>query len=179
MRAMLLDWMTEVCAEFTLKRETYHLSVNCLDRLLMLWHNIQKEEFQLIGLGAMYVAAKLEEVYSPKLQDWVRSADNGFSVTQIKSVEQRILHLLCWKALVLTPSSHLNWLMTQWDSFVEYQFGCVPYNDPHDFSHLPTALKTHHTKQYEKRMIYFKKRSNKSYKKYRETMQVLDTASLL
>jgi len=28
MRAILLDWMEEVCAEFGLKRETLHLAMN-------------------------------------------------------------------------------------------------------------------------------------------------------
>lgn len=32
MRAILLDYMQEVCAEFGLKRETFHLSMNYADR---------------------------------------------------------------------------------------------------------------------------------------------------
>jgi len=34
MRAILLDWMMEVCAEFNLKRETFHLAVIYVDRYL-------------------------------------------------------------------------------------------------------------------------------------------------
>ena len=34
MRAILVDWMMEVCSEFHLKRETFHLAVAYLDRHL-------------------------------------------------------------------------------------------------------------------------------------------------
>ena len=60
MRAMLVDWMMEVCNEFTMKRETFHLSVNYVDRILSLMINIQKNELQLIGIVAMFIASKIE-----------------------------------------------------------------------------------------------------------------------
>lgn len=34
MRSILLDWMMEVCMEFTLKRETFYYAVNYVDRYL-------------------------------------------------------------------------------------------------------------------------------------------------
>lgn len=34
MRSTLIDWLAEVCKEFTLKRETFHLCVHNLDRYL-------------------------------------------------------------------------------------------------------------------------------------------------
>ena len=60
MRTILLDWMMEVCSEFTLKRETFHLSVNYVDRYLSKVRNIEKYRLQLIGLSAMYIASKNE-----------------------------------------------------------------------------------------------------------------------
>lgn len=45
MRATLLDWMMEVAEEFHLKRETYHISVNIVDRYLSLKHAIKKRHF--------------------------------------------------------------------------------------------------------------------------------------
>jgi hypothetical protein len=60
MRAILLDWMMEVCMEFTLKRETYHYAVNYVDRYLSSVPQIQKWELQLIGVTAMYIASKVE-----------------------------------------------------------------------------------------------------------------------
>lgn len=60
MRATLLDWMMEVSEEFQLKRETYHISVNLVDRYLSLKHSIKKRHFQLVGVTSLYIAAKLD-----------------------------------------------------------------------------------------------------------------------
>jgi len=62
MRAILLDWMMEVCMEFTLKRETFHYAVNYVDRHLNACPHIQKWELQLVGVTAMYLAAKVEVI---------------------------------------------------------------------------------------------------------------------
>lgn len=63
MRSILCDWMMEVCTEFTLKRETFHLSVSYVDRYLTKKYFIDKRKLQLIGLASMYVAAKIEVNY--------------------------------------------------------------------------------------------------------------------
>lgn len=34
LRAILVDWIMEVCKEFTLKRETFHLAVHNMDRYI-------------------------------------------------------------------------------------------------------------------------------------------------
>ena len=63
MRAILLDWMMEVCMEFTLKRETFHYAVNYVDRYLSIVGTIQKWELQLIGVASLYIAAKMEVTF--------------------------------------------------------------------------------------------------------------------
>jgi cyclin E len=60
MRAILFDWMMEVCTEFTLKRETYHMACNFVDRYLSLSQSIPKNYLQLLGVSAMFIAAKME-----------------------------------------------------------------------------------------------------------------------
>ena len=59
----------EVCSELTLKRETFHLAVNYVDRFLSRNASVKKEEYQLIGLTCMYIAAKSEEVLPPFIAD--------------------------------------------------------------------------------------------------------------
>ncbi len=34
-RAILMEWMMEVCEEFMLKRETFHFAANYVDRYLL------------------------------------------------------------------------------------------------------------------------------------------------
>lgn len=61
MRAVLMDWMMHVCYEFGLKRETFYSAVNIADKYLEKTVDQPKSEFQLVGAGAMFIAAKLEE----------------------------------------------------------------------------------------------------------------------
>ena len=44
MRAILLDWIMEVSMEFTLKRETFYITVNLVDRYLSATYNISKTD---------------------------------------------------------------------------------------------------------------------------------------
>lgn len=113
MRTILYDWMMEVSSEFTLKRETFHLAITYVDRFLSAHKCIKKEEFQLIGLVAMYIAAKVEEVYPPKISDWAKSADNGYTLASIKMMEKLVLNRLNWKIFPATIHNWANWLMNQ------------------------------------------------------------------
>lgn len=44
MRAVLVDWLTEVCKEFTLKRETLHLAVHNFDLFMARRDNVPRGE---------------------------------------------------------------------------------------------------------------------------------------
>jgi len=94
MRAILFDWMMEVCSEFRLKRETFHCAANYVDRYLSNTRNISKSQLQLIGVTAMLLASKMEEVYSPKLNDFVKSTDNAYSEAQVLEMEESIPQVL-------------------------------------------------------------------------------------
>jgi len=49
MRAILLDWMMDVCEAYNLHRETLYLSIDFLDRYLSAEQNLRKDHLQLIG----------------------------------------------------------------------------------------------------------------------------------
>lgn len=91
MRAMLLDWLIEVCNEYTLKISTFHYAANYVDRYLSAVANVQKSNFQLIGLTALSIATKIEEIVVPQLSDFAISASNIFSVETIKKMELSML----------------------------------------------------------------------------------------
>lgn len=91
MRAMLLDWLIEVCNEYTLKISTFHYAANYVDRYLSAVTNVQKSNFQLIGLTALSIATKIEEIVVPQLSDFAVSASNIFSVETIKKMELSML----------------------------------------------------------------------------------------
>lgn len=117
MRAILVDWMMEVCNEFTLKRETFHYSINFVDRFLSNHKNVRKEELQLVGVTSMFMAAKMEEVYSPRVADFAKSTDNGYTPQQIVKMEKLMLKELGWRTTPPTLAMWANWYMNQWDAY--------------------------------------------------------------
>jgi hypothetical protein len=100
MRALLLDWMIEVSAEFALQRETLYLALNYLDRYLGTVLNIQRTDFQLVGTTALYLACKMEEIQVPKIQLLILATDNGYTKSQILTMERKMTKELNW---YLTP----------------------------------------------------------------------------
>ena len=70
MRAILLDWLIEVCEVYRLHRETFYLAVDFIDRFLSLSPSVPKNRLQLIGVSCLFIGAKIEEIYPPKLQEF-------------------------------------------------------------------------------------------------------------
>jgi hypothetical protein len=137
--------------------------------------NVRKENYQLIGLTALYIAAKLEEIYPCKISDFARAADNGYSIKTIRNTENVMMKVLSWRITAPTVYTVTNWLMSQWDSFLHYHFGHIPQNNPDYFSHLN---RPEEQKAFESRYISFKLANNISYRRFRETLQVLDAFCL-
>ncbi len=96
MMAVLIDWMMEVCMEFRLKRDTFHYSVNYVNRYMSSTEQeVTKVQLQLIGLSSMSLASKLEEVYAPRLVDFAKSAADGYVVEQIQQMEKQMASVSC------------------------------------------------------------------------------------
>ena len=70
MRAVLFDWLIEVCEVYRLHRETFYLAVDFIDRFLSVAPAIPKNRLQLIGVTCLFIGAKIEEIYPPKLQEF-------------------------------------------------------------------------------------------------------------
>uniref|UniRef100_A0A2K5DJZ9 Cyclin C-terminal domain-containing protein n=1 Tax=Aotus nancymaae TaxID=37293 RepID=A0A2K5DJZ9_AOTNA len=86
MRAILLDWLMEVGEGYTLHRETFYL---------------------LIGISSLFIAAKLEEIYPPKLHQFAYVTDGACS-DEILTMEFMIMKALKWRLSPLTIVSWLN-----------------------------------------------------------------------
>jgi len=95
MRAVLTDWMVEVHQQFSLLQETLYLSVAILDRYMQeAAENVHRKKLQLVGVTAMFIAAKYEEMYAPEIGDFVYITDNAYSESQIREQEiEMITHL--------------------------------------------------------------------------------------
>ncbi|KAM7270642.1 hypothetical protein ACFE04_029856 [Oxalis oulophora] len=99
MRSILLDWLTEVHRKFELMPEMLYLTINIVDRFLSLTV-VQRKELQLVGISAMLIACKYEEIW---VNDFVSISDNAYAREQVLSMEKSILGKLEWYLTVPTP----------------------------------------------------------------------------
>lgn len=109
MRAVLLDWIIEVCEVYKLHRETYYLTMDYLDRYLTAKIDIPKQQLQLIGITCLLIAAKVEEIYPPKVSEFAYVTDGACTEEEILKMELSILKALKWE---LSPVTINNWLST-------------------------------------------------------------------
>ena len=77
-RAILVDWILNVHAKFKLLPETLFITINLIDRF-MSQHRIEKEEVQLLGVSAMLIATKYEEIYPPTVKDFIFMTKNAYT----------------------------------------------------------------------------------------------------
>lgn len=119
MRAILLDWLIEVCEVYALHRETFYLATDYVDRFLSRVENIRKTQLQLVGITALFIAAKLEEIYPPKLADFAYVTDGACTEDDILKLELLMLNKLSWALSPVTINSWLNvYLQTAHLSFI-------------------------------------------------------------
>ena len=78
MRSMLVAWLVEVHLKFKLLPETLFLTVNLIDRFTFL-RQVKKSDYQLLGVTAMLVASKYEEIYAPEVKDFIYMTDHAYS----------------------------------------------------------------------------------------------------
>ena len=66
MRTILVDWLIEVHHRFDLMPETLYLTINIIDRFLSV-KAVPRRELQLVGVSALLIASKYEEIYAPEV----------------------------------------------------------------------------------------------------------------
>jgi hypothetical protein len=106
MRAILVDWLVDVHMKFKLLPETLFLTVNLIDRFLEKVQ-ITRQKLQLVGVAAMLIASKYEEIYPPEVKDFVYVTDRAYSKEEILEMEGKILSNLQFQ---LTITSSLRFL---------------------------------------------------------------------
>ncbi|KAI6241339.1 Cyclin N-terminal domain-containing protein [Aphelenchoides fujianensis] len=113
MRVILLDWIINVCDELKLHRETYHLTLDFIDRYFTKLgardakKSAHPEQLQLIAVSSLLLATKIEEIYPPKLEQLIELTDNKYTQEQARRMEGAILQELEWHC---SPVTAVQWL---------------------------------------------------------------------
>ncbi|KAG0497760.1 hypothetical protein HPP92_002451 [Vanilla planifolia] len=102
MRAILIDWLIEVHYKFDLVDETLFLTVNIIDRFLSR-QSVVRKKLQLVGVTAMLLACKYEEVMVPVVEDLILISDRAYTRVEVLQMERLMVNTLQFNLSVPTP----------------------------------------------------------------------------
>lgn len=109
MFAILVDWLTEVAIKYKLQFKTFCLTIYLMKYCLADndFSNLAKDKLQLLGITCAFIAAKVEEMYSPQISDWIYISDRAYNKQQILEMEQRVLVTTQFRMFV-TPDDFIT-----------------------------------------------------------------------
>jgi cyclin A len=110
MRVVLVDWLSEVMEEYNLGGETLFLAVSFVDRFLSVMA-VPRTKLQLLGVAALYVASKYEEVYPPTAQKFVYITDHTYTLRQLLKMETLLLDNIGFNVSTPTINSFLDYYL--------------------------------------------------------------------
>ena len=93
MRAILIDWLIDVHLKYKLVPQTMYIAVNLIDRYLEK-NDTNRAKLQLVGVTAMFIACKYEEIYPPDLKDFVYITDGAYVKSDVLNMEYKMLKYL-------------------------------------------------------------------------------------
>lgn len=106
MRTILVDWLVEVHLKFKMVPETLYLTVHIIDRFLAM-KQVRRSKLQLVGVAALLLASKYEEIYPPELRDLVYITDRAYNKQEILEMENQIVTTLDYNLTLPTTHSFL------------------------------------------------------------------------
>ncbi|KAM6560899.1 hypothetical protein CsatA_030138 [Cannabis sativa] len=102
MRGVLIDWLVEVHYKFELMDETLYLMVNLIDRFLAV-QSVPRRKLQLVGVAALLLACKYEEVSVPVVEDLILISDKAYNRKEVLDMEKLMINTLQFNLSVPTP----------------------------------------------------------------------------
>ena len=105
----------QVHDKFELMKETLFLTVNLIDRFLSK-QTVVRKKLQLVGLVAMLLACKYEEVSVPVVGDLILISDKAYTRDEV--LEMVIVLLWLLYTSFLTIATYLKKMITCFFSFV-------------------------------------------------------------
>ena len=109
MRSILVDWLIDVHSKFGFTDETLFMTILLIDRYLTL-NNIQRKKLQLVGITALLIACKHEEIDLPKIDDFIYITDNAYVKDEVIKMEDSILKILNFDLLYPSPIKFYEYL---------------------------------------------------------------------
>lgn len=107
MRGILIDWLVEIHTKFRLLPETIFLATNIVDRFLSKGI-VSLVKFQLVGITALFIASKYEEVVCPSVSNFLYMTDGGYVDDEILKAERYVLSTIEFNLSYPNPINFLR-----------------------------------------------------------------------
>ena len=109
MRSILIDWLIDVHFKFGFTDETLFMTISIIDRYLSI-SQITRANFQLLGITALMIACKHEEIDLPKIDDFIYITDNAYVKNEVIKMEEDVLSKLNFAFLYPSPIKFFEYL---------------------------------------------------------------------
>ena len=109
MRSILVDWLIDVHFKFGFTDETLFMTISIIDRYLSVCQ-ITRTNFQLLGITALMIACKHEEIDLPKIDDFIYITDNAYVKNEVIKMENDVLSKLNFSFLYPSPIKFFEYL---------------------------------------------------------------------
>lgn len=107
MRSLLADWMISCHEKLDLCDDTLHLSIYLIDRFLS-DRQISPNKLQLVGITALFIASKYEEVSCPDINSFLLLSDRTFDQNDLKKAEKFMLYSIDYRLDYVNPLNFLR-----------------------------------------------------------------------
>lgn len=101
MRLILIDWLFEVYKKLRFKEETFFTTIYIIDAYLSKKF-VTKKNLQLLGVTALLIATKLNEISAGRVKDYVFITDKAYDEDDIIYMESNISRTFKFNFLVPT-----------------------------------------------------------------------------
>jgi hypothetical protein len=99
MRTILIDWLFEVNKKLKFREETFYITVNIIDSYLS-QKFVPRKKFQLLGVTALFIATKLNEIFTGKAKDYAFITNNAYKESEIIDMEEDICKVLSFNFII-------------------------------------------------------------------------------
>ena len=119
MRSILVDWIIDVHHKFGFTDETLFMTILIIDRYCSC-EEITRIKYQCLGITALMIACKHEEINVPKVEDFIYITDNAYTREEVFKMENDVLSKLNFELLYPSPIKFYEYLSLHFNFCKKY-----------------------------------------------------------
>jgi hypothetical protein len=105
MRCIIVNWIYETFLENETQKETIFLAIAILDKYISISTNIDRNNFQLVGITCVWVASKFIQTTWFTIENYLEFCNKRYAKSELELMEMEILTKLQWD-INFTTSYH-------------------------------------------------------------------------